>query len=161
ILREPVAAARDRYPLKVRRLVGFAEPLAEPFLALDVAKGKPHAHRARIEVGRRGVGHGVTSPLLKSGASSLMRPRAVSAYSGFSSTPTNERPRRSATRPVVPLPANGSRTTHGRVSSIPQAQVARKPRVETCFSLRSANPAVCSRFPIERGPLVVRLPGLT
>src|SRR5689334_3272233 len=44
------------------------------------------------------------------GASAVMRLRAIAAYSGFNSMPRNPRPWRTATTPVVPLPANGSST---------------------------------------------------
>src|SRR5690606_872908 len=44
---------------------------------------------------------------------------AISTYSWFSSIPTQSRPCFSATRPVVPLPKNGSRTMPRPLPSLP------------------------------------------
>ena len=57
--------------------------------------------------------------------------RAIAAYSSLSSRPIALRPWRRATMTLVPDPTNMSRTVAGFVSSLPQSQAGRKPRVVT------------------------------
>src|ERR1700688_1889997 len=52
----------------------------------------------------------------KSGASPSMRRRAMPTYSGLSSIRRASRCKRSATRPTVPAPPNGSRTVQGTIA---------------------------------------------
>src|SRR5574343_196928 len=72
----------------------------------------------------------------------------ISSYSGFSSIPTAARPTARAAARVVPEPANGSRTTAGRVSSVGQSQPLFQPTVRVRVMCRwgSRLPMALARF---------------
>ena len=76
---------------------------------------------------------------------------AISTYSGFSSMPIDFRWCCVATRRVVPLPANGSRTTHRPEPSLSeQEHVGRQPMVLLIESMRPPPdlPTVPDGFPV-------------
>ena len=97
-----------------------------------IRKAAQHVQDVPLEDGRgqvsrdhacaSAVGRGVAE------ATGELRWRASSTYSGFRSIPIDLCPSRRAAAKTVPLPANGSRTRHGTIRSVRQAQRLRKPR---------------------------------
>src|SRR5207253_4228066 len=77
-------------------------------------------------------------------------------YSGFNSHPTKSSPRRCAAIPVLPEPANGSKTTPARGSAAGHWQVGRQPMVLVSGRNESSNAGPLrfagSIFSLPRGP---------